>query len=202
MARVSANETHPSWTVTLVCGASGVGKTCLARPLAARYGVPLSEADDVVIGLRAMTTPAHLPLVHFWDTHPEAAEWPPERIAECHLAVMESLRPAFMAIIADHIEFQTPVVLEGDYFLPGLASEFAPAVRAVVIDEPDVGQLEANFRARPPNAETAAKRALVSAIIGAELRERGARAGAAIVAARPWSDGIDRVDRALRNLPG
>jgi len=39
--------------VTLVCGASGTGKSCLARPLAERYGVPLAEADDIVTALQA-----------------------------------------------------------------------------------------------------------------------------------------------------
>ena len=41
------------WIVTLVCGASGTGKSCLARPLAERYGAPLAEADDIVTALQA-----------------------------------------------------------------------------------------------------------------------------------------------------
>lgn len=198
MAGVTSDEARPPWTVTLVCGASGVGKTRLAGPLAARYGVPLSEADDVVIGLRAMTTPEQLPLVHFWDTHPEASEWPPERIAEQHLTVIEALRPAFAAIIADHIEYQTPVVLEGDYFMPDLAAEFGNAARAVLVDEQDVRQLEANFRSRPPHAGTAAKRALVSEIVGTAFRERAVNRGVAVLDARPWADGVARVDDVLR----
>lgn len=52
--------------VTLVCGASGAGKTSIARPLAARYGVPLGEADDVVTGLRAVTPSDRAR--HEWNT--------------------------------------------------------------------------------------------------------------------------------------
>src|SRR5258707_8532988 len=92
----------PPWTVTLVCGASGVGKSSLAVPLAARYGVPLAEADDVVTALKALTTAKQLPLLHYWDTHPEAGGWGPEKIAELHLAVADSLRPGLEAVIADH----------------------------------------------------------------------------------------------------
>jgi 2-phosphoglycerate kinase len=37
----------PPSTVTLLCGASGVGKSWVATRLAARDGVPLGEADDI-----------------------------------------------------------------------------------------------------------------------------------------------------------
>ncbi len=43
---MSAEAGRPPWTVTLVCGASGVGKSRLAVPLAVRYGVPLAEPDE------------------------------------------------------------------------------------------------------------------------------------------------------------
>lgn len=35
-------ENRP-WTIAVVCGESGVGKSSVARPLALRYGVPLGE---------------------------------------------------------------------------------------------------------------------------------------------------------------
>jgi len=43
------------WIVTVVCGASGVGKSSVAIPLAARYGVPLGETDDpLALGVRRL----------------------------------------------------------------------------------------------------------------------------------------------------
>ena len=191
---------RPPWIVTLVCGASGAGKTSVAVPLAARYGVRLGEADDVVIGMNAMTTPEQHPLLHVWDTNADAVTWPPERVAALHLDVIEFLRPAFVAIIADHIEFDAPVVLEGDYFFPDLALDFGGEVRAVVIDEPDEARLVANFDAREPNGKHHVERAAVSALIGAELARRAREAGMPVVTARPWSDVTDRVDTALRSV--
>ncbi|WP_069166993.1 hypothetical protein [Nocardia altamirensis] len=91
----------PPWTVTLICGASGVGKSRTAIPLAARYGVPLAEADDIVTALAALTTPEHHPLLHYWDTHPEIQVAEPERIAELHFAAADALRPGFEAVIAE-----------------------------------------------------------------------------------------------------
>jgi len=48
---MGATAKPPSWTVTLVCGASGVGKSSVAIPLARQYGTPLAEVDDIVMAL-------------------------------------------------------------------------------------------------------------------------------------------------------
>lgn len=81
----------------------------------------LGEADDVVTAVKALTTPENAPIMHLWDSDPEAASWAPEKVAEHHFTVAEALRPGLLAIIADHLAFNAPVVLEGDYVLPDLA---------------------------------------------------------------------------------
>ncbi|GAA2060981.1 hypothetical protein GCM10009801_02980 [Streptomyces albiaxialis] len=192
---------RPSWTVTLVCGASGAGKSRVAVPLAARYGVPLAEADDIVTAVQALTTPRQAPLLHFWDTHPEAASWAPEKVAEQHFAVAAALRPAFEAVIADHLAFDAPVVLEGDYLVPESASGHGGRVRAVVVAEDDTARLTANFLEREPHAGDQRHRAEVSALVGARLAERAAEAGVPVVPARPWPDVRHRVHEALRATP-
>lgn len=184
------------WTVTLVCGASGVGKSCVARPLAARYGVPLAEADDIVTGLQAITTAEQHPMLHFWETHPRFRTWEPERIAAQHFEVASALRPAYAAVIADHVEFAAPVVFEGDYLLPELAAEAGAAVRAVVLDEQDEGQIAANYLRREPGG-LQRDRARVSALVSAELVRRARRCRVPVVPARPWGDALDRVRKAL-----
>jgi 2-phosphoglycerate kinase len=190
-----------AWTVTLLCGASGAGKSCLARPLAGRYNVPLIEADDIVTALQAMTTSYQQPWLHFWRTHPEAASWAPAKVADLHFRVACALRPAFSAVIADHIEFAAPAVIEGDYLLPELAAELGPEVRAVVVSEPDEDQIVANYQQREPGG-VQRHRARVSALVGAELTRRAGRCRVPVVPARPWGNGLDRLDRALRALTG
>jgi 2-phosphoglycerate kinase len=188
------------WIVTLVCGASGTGKSCLARPLAERYGVPLAEADDIVTGLQAITTPEQQPMLHFWQTHPQSRSWAPERIAARHFEVASALRPAYAAVIADHVEFAAPVVFEGDYLLPELVAETGTAVRAVLLDEQDEDQIAANYLRREPGAQQQRDRAKVSALVSTELARRARRCGVPVVPARPWADGLDRVDKALREI--
>jgi 2-phosphoglycerate kinase len=188
----------PSWTVTLVCGAAGVGKSSVATALARRYGTPLAEVDDIVTAVKALTTAEQLPLLHYWDTHPEAGSWAPGRIAELHLAVADMLRPALLAVIADHLDFRAPVVVEGDYLVPELASGFGCAVRAVIVDEPDEDRIVTNYRSREPHHGEQRGRARVSTLVGARLVERAARCRVPVVPARPWTDVLDRVDAALR----
>jgi 2-phosphoglycerate kinase len=186
------------WIVTLICGASGVGKSRVAIALARRYGVPLAEVDDIVTAVKALTTPKQLPMLHLWDTQPEAMQWAPARIVQHTIAVAEDMRPGIEAVIADHIEFAAPVVMEGDYLLPDFVTGFGDAVRAVVISEPDEDRIVANFLSREPGGAEQRFRASVSTYLDAELSTRAARIGVPVVPARPWSDGLDRVDTALR----
>ena len=185
------------WTVTVVCGASGVGKSSVARPLAARLRVPLIEADDIVTALAALTTPATHPVLHRWQTDPTAHTWEPERVVEHTIAVANELAPGFRAVIADHIEFRAPAVIEGDYLTPELVAGLDGA-RAVVVAEPDEDRIVDNFRHREPAAGEQRIRARVSALYGARLADLAAPAGVPVVASRPFGDVVDRVERALR----
>lgn len=195
---MSAPVDAVAWTVTVVCGASGVGKSRIAIALARRYNVPLAEVDDMVTVVKALTTPEQLPVLHLWDTNVAARQWTPTRIIEHTIVVAEAIRPAIEAVIADHIESVAPVVMEGDYLLPDVGAGFGDHVRTVLISEPDQEQIAANYLSREPGAAEQRFRAIVSAGFDAELRVRAARIGVPVVAARPWSDNVDRVDAALR----
>ena len=71
-----------AWDVLLIAGPSGAGKTSVSYPLARRFGVALTEVDDLHITALNLTTPEQQPALHYWFTHPEANELPPGRIVE------------------------------------------------------------------------------------------------------------------------
>jgi 2-phosphoglycerate kinase len=179
-----------NWRVLLLGGASGTGKTALSYPLARRYGTPIVEVDDLVEALQAMTTPQQQPMLHYWRTHPEAARLPVEGIVELQIAVAEALVPAVEAVVGNHLGTDTPVIIEGDYLLPGPLPDL---VRAVVVHEPDVAQLVDNYRLREPDNGEQRTRAEVSARYSDWLAARAVRHGIPVIQARPWETALDRL---------
>jgi 2-phosphoglycerate kinase len=107
-----------SWQVLLLGGPAGVGKTHVSYRLAQHFGVGITEVDDFQVILERMTTPAEQPVLHYWQTHPEAESLPAEEIVKLSIAVGQAMLPALEAVIANHLESQTPIVLEGDFILP------------------------------------------------------------------------------------
>ena len=202
--RESIKETQRTWDVLLIGGASGTGKTSVSYPLARHYGVAIAEIDDFHHVLRTMTTPEQQPVLHYWHTHPEAVEWPAERILELHLEVAQVMAPALEAVIANHLESQAPVVLEGDYMLPALAAlnqfgdiQAEGRVCGVFLYEPDERQLVRNYLNREPQPGEQNKRARVSWFLGQWLKEDAERHGVAAIPARPWETLLTRIVAAI-----
>jgi 2-phosphoglycerate kinase len=192
---------HPArgWQVLLLGGPSGVGKSSISYRLAQHFGVGLTEVDDFQVVLEKMTTPEQQPAIHYWNTHPEAAELPAEKILELHLNVCRALAPALEAVIANHLESAMPVVLEGDFILPALATQTSfgdqlnnGQVRALFLAEPDINQLLHNFAQREPDHGPQEKRAQVSWHFGHWLQQEAERYGIPVLPARPWKTVLER----------
>lgn len=193
----------------MIGGASGTGKTRLSYPLARRFEVPIVEVDDIVEALMAMTTPDQQPALHYWATHPEAARLPPEGILGLHFATAEALEPALAAMIANHLDTDTPVVIEGDYIVPSLAARSSfggiPAhgrVASVFLHEPDEAQLVANYTGREPADAEQRLRARVSMLYGEWIAAEAALHGLPVIQPRPWSSLESRVSSALERRGG
>lgn len=172
-----------------------MGKTGVSRELARRYDVPVVEVDDIVEALLAVTLPEHLPEVHYWRTHPEAAGRSPESVVERQIAIARALAPAVDAVVANHLGTDTPVILEGDYVLPGSVTPGGP-VRGVFLHEDDETQVTANYLLREPEAGPQRHRARVSVLYGRWLAGRARAAGVPVVAPRPWPHLAGRVAEA------
>jgi 2-phosphoglycerate kinase len=188
------------WTVLLLGGASGTGKTMVSYRLARHFGVGITEVDDFQVVLETMTTPEQQPIIHYWSTHAEAANLPPERIVEQVIAIGGVMAPALAAVIANHIETDTPLVLEGDFILPALAAQHSFGdytaegnVRAVFLVEDDEAQIAANYLAREPENGPQPGRAYISWLYGQWLRQECARLGITVLPARPWETVLERV---------
>jgi 2-phosphoglycerate kinase len=193
-----------SWTVLLLGGPSGAGKTTVAQALGRRFGVSVTQTDDIQAALEAVTRPEHLPPIHFWRGHPDPGALTAEQIQRQGLDVMRVMTAALAAAIANHLEEAVPVIYEGDFIDPALAR--APRVRdlpaggrirGVFLLEADVEALAASFAAREPDAGPQRLRAEVSALWSRWLEERSRDHGVPTVAARPWDTLLARVLAAI-----
>jgi len=185
-----------TWEVLLIGGASGTGKSSISYRLARHFGIGISEVDDFVEVLKRMTTPEQQPILHYWDTHAEAMEWTAEQIVDLTISVCQVMAPAIEAVIANHLEGRVPLVLEGDYLLPSLATS-SGAVRGVFLYEPDEAQIDANFLQREPDEGEQTMRARVSWLLGNWFKEEAERAGVITLPARPWDTLFERILAAL-----
>lgn len=200
-------ETFPtrSWTVLLLGGASGTGKTSVSYRLTHYFQVGLTEIDDFQTMLERMTTPEQQPALHFWRTHPAPDQLSAQEIFEQGLEVGRAMTPGLEAVIANHLEEQTLVVLDGDFLHPALAAQATFAgvpnegrVRAVFLDEPDEAQVLANFLQREPESGPQGTRARVSWLYGQWLKHEAEAYGLAVLPARPWDTIFDQITVAIR----
>jgi hypothetical protein len=124
------------WLVLLLGGTSGVGKTRMSYRLARHFGVPLVEVDDFQAVLERLTTPQVQPELHFYRTrHDEWRRLDEEGRLAHTLRYGAVMAGALEAVIANHLEGDTPLVLVGDFILPSLAVRAARRPAAPFADK-------------------------------------------------------------------
>lgn len=192
-----------AWQVLLLGGASGVGKTMVSYRLAQHFGAGITEVDDFQVVLEGMTTPEQYPELHCFRTRRD--EW--DRLDEDQRLAVAIRYATVMAralelVVANHLESRTPIVLEGDFLLPLLATQPSyggiPAssqVRALFLYEDAEEQIARNFLAR--EGEPQPERARMSWRYGRWLRREADGLGVTTIPARPWDTVFERARAAV-----
>lgn len=146
------------WRVLLLGGSSGTGKSSIARQLAARLEISWLQVDDLRLALQnsrvSFPEKAHTDALYFF-TRPGIWHGSPEALSQALIAVGETLRPALEIVIANHIDIDAPVILEGDGILPSLLEnplmhqhKNSGRLQAVFLQEPDKKLLSSNIAQR------------------------------------------------------
>ena len=188
--------------IVFVGGAPGVGKTSVARPLAARLGADLTRVDDVYIVLERMTDPARYPAVHEWRLHPDRVlALDDAQMIEHTRSVSEVIGAAIAPVIADRLESGDGGVFEGDFIQPSFAASTSfdgvradGRVRSVFLHDTQDG-FAANLTAR--EGEEQRGRARISWNYSEWLRAECERLGVPAIPARPWETAVDRALAAI-----
>jgi 2-phosphoglycerate kinase len=196
-----------TWTVLLLGGASGVGKTTIAYQLADLFGVSVLQVDDLQAALERLTTPQQQPELHFWRTNwDEFSAFSDKQLVEHFVSVAQGVfGPALEAVIGQHLEDDIPVIVEGDFVTPalGLMDAFDQEadrgrVRGLFLHDAEA-QIAANFGGREGDSQEF--RAHASWLNGEWLREECARLGVPNLSARPWNSAVERAVAALLTPP-
>lgn len=181
-----------TWDVLLIGGASGSGKSSISYPLSRFYNVNLVEVDDFQVILETMTTPETLPSIHYWNTHPE---WQKEGVASTVSQLIDvgrTLMPGLTAVVNNHIESNSPMILEGDFILPEFSASFSnPRIKSVFIYEPEKEQILQNYLEREGSLQQ--YRADVSYAYGNWLADSCSGLGLPVIESRPWDNLMERV---------
>lgn len=182
-----------NWTVLLIGGASGIGKSCVAYALAKRYMVNVMEVDDVCQAIKAVTTKDQLPAVHYWSS---GIDWMDVGVmgnVKWLTDVSRELIPGLTAIVDNHLEGDIPVIIEGDFMHPEFAASFNhPKIKKVFIHETEKDQVVRNYLARE-GGDPQDYRAEISIEYSASLAEQCEKLGIPVVKARPFDSVTDRV---------
>jgi 2-phosphoglycerate kinase len=186
--------------VLLIGGASGSGKTSISYRLAHHFGIGITEADDIYCALTSMITAEQQPILHALNFDPRQNPLSAQELLERFLALCEHLAPAYEAVIANHLEGNVPLILEGDYFMPSLAAkaDFGGfpndgRVRGVFLHEEDEEQFVRNYLRREPESGRQEKRARISWLHSQWIAQQAGATGSIVLPARPWESGFERV---------
>jgi 2-phosphoglycerate kinase len=113
-----------NWTVLLIGGSSGAGKTYLAQQLGERYGISHMEADDLRVALRTVTNrEIHPELFTFVDHQNYLEEFTQEQFVEKLLETSGTVSVALNDIITKHVGFSEKIVIDGDSLIPSILAK-------------------------------------------------------------------------------
>lgn len=182
-----------NWTVLLIGGASGMGKSSVAYELARFFNVNVMEVDDIYQAVKTMTTREIYPAIHYWDT---GINWKHISVSDnvkWLINVSKEMIPGLMAIVENHIEADVPIIIEGDFIHPEFVVSFEnPKVKSLYIYEPDKNQILQNYLARE-GGELQHFRADISAEYGDWLVDTCGKLGIKVIESRSWDTAVNRI---------
>jgi 2-phosphoglycerate kinase len=200
-----------NWSVVLIGGPSGAGKTTVARAIGRYVGASWLHVDDVRLAFQRslVTLPERTEALYFFERTPDVWCRPPEQLCEALITVGQLLAPALEVIIENHVDTADPIVIEGDGILPALLARpsvhvrtMRGHVRAIFLLEAEEQVLLANIIARQRGVTHRTEAALRTEarakwLYGQWLAREAHRAGLPVLEARPWSTLVERVMAAL-----
>lgn len=203
------------FSVLVLFGASGTGKSTAARKLGRHLGIPWLQVDDLRLTLQYSnaTLPAGTDALYFFERTLDIWRQPVPCLRQGFIDVTAVMAPALRTVIHSHVITGAPMVIEGDGVLPALVADplLHPlvadgAIRFCCIRTPPASDLLANLIARGRGINTSIpdkhrRQAEANAAFGTWLESEAERLGIPLVDSRPFASLPDRILVAVRAAP-
>ena len=180
------------WTVLLIGGASGTGKSSLAYEIGRFYGVNVLEVDDIHLSVEKVTTKENFPAIHYWDNGINWRNIGVDGNVNWLISVSKEMIPVLKELINRHIQDKLPIIIEGDFIQPELANSFeSPEVKSIFVKETDINQIVQNYLSRE-GGDLQHYRAEISIAYGKWIADICNEKGIKVIEPRPWDTILTR----------
>ncbi|HYH11832.1 MAG TPA: AAA family ATPase, partial [Thermomicrobiales bacterium] len=128
------NGSGVDWTVLLIGGASGTGKTTVAKEIARARGITWVQVDDLRLAMQwsevSLPSREATEALYFFLRTPDPWRLPAHDLLDALIATGRAMMDAVAIVVGNHVAQDDPVVIEGDGILPGIVEH--PEVRELV----------------------------------------------------------------------
>lgn len=196
-------DDRSAWRAIVIGGGAAVGKTTVAKAVAAHYDAAVLPVDTIWVALKAVTNPASHPELHYFDPSDSDLELPSEQLCERHIRSAEAISQAMDPVIGYYLWERWPVVLEGAWITPAAAGRWArsyESLHAVFVHEPDAEEVLAAMLVRSGRQRPTRRQRVLSEVcwlFGNWVRKQAEAEVSPVVEARPRATLTKRVLAAI-----
>ncbi len=209
----SAGACRPGWTVLLIGGASGTGKSTVARAIARRHDADWLQVDDLRLALQwsdvRLLDDDATEALRFLERTEDVWQLPAERLRDAMIAVGEAMTEAVAIVVGNHVAQGDVAVIEGDGILPSMVEHpelhghvASGKLRIVFVAPADQDELNWNMldrgRGVPDKSEADLLRiAEMNWLYNAWLVREAAEQSIPVMTTQPWETLADRISDVL-----
>lgn len=199
------------WKVLVLLGASGTGKSTIARWIAQESGATWMQVDDLRLALQysKVSLPDRTERLYWFDETPDFWLRPIFDVVDAFIDVATLMVPAVRVVIDGHVVTDVPMVIEGDGILPSLVADTvlrplvaAGMVRFCCLAAKNVEELTENMLSRGrgdhlADHERVTCQAMANHAFSNWLVNESQVHGIPVIASRPFDTLAERIYRAV-----